>query len=194
MSATQHSPAIYSLSHHSATTLCHPPKQLRSSAWRLLLSCLLSTAKSGCEPKDATSLFAFVLRNCTHLHPTGLMTIGRLAPTPQPDCFRTLAQCRTTILTALAGEGVSAEGFEMSMGMSGDWEVAVGEGSTMVRIGSAIFGAREYGNKAGEKEDKNASEAKTAGQSGGGGGGGAVVAGRDDSGSDEEKSDGGRGR
>lgn len=35
---------------------------------------------------------------------------------------------------------------EISMGMSGDYQIAVEEGSTMVRIGSTIFGAREYGN------------------------------------------------
>ena len=146
-----------------------------------------SPAKSGCEPKDATSLFAFVLRNCTHLHPTGLMTIGRIAPTPgqpQPDCFRTLSQCRTAILSTLGSEGVVEEGFEMSMGMSGDWEVAAAEGSTMVRIGSAIFGEREYGNKASEKEDKNASEAKTATNSSTAG------KGTDGSESEEDTSDG----
>jgi uncharacterized pyridoxal phosphate-containing UPF0001 family protein len=33
---------------------------------------------------------------------------------------------------------------ELSMGMSGDYEAAILEGSTMVRIGSAIFGARDY--------------------------------------------------
>lgn len=33
---------------------------------------------------------------------------------------------------------------ELSMGMSGDWQIAVEEGSTMVRIGTAIFGARDY--------------------------------------------------
>ena len=35
---------------------------------------------------------------------------------------------------------------EISMGMSGDYEIAVEEGSTMVRVGSAIFGARNYSN------------------------------------------------
>lgn len=36
---------------------------------------------------------------------------------------------------------------ELSMGMSGDYSIAVEEGSTMVRVGSAIFGARDYNNK-----------------------------------------------
>ena len=127
-----------------------------------LVTVLVYPAKSGCEPKDATSLFAFVLRHCDRLHPTGLMTIGRLAPTPQPDCFHTLVQCKAAILDTLAADGVTADGFELSMGMSGDYELAMREGSTMVRIGSAIFGEREYGNKQSEAEDKNASEAKTA--------------------------------
>ncbi|MBB6462919.1 YggS family pyridoxal phosphate-dependent enzyme [Flammeovirga kamogawensis] len=35
---------------------------------------------------------------------------------------------------------------EISMGMSGDYKIAIEEGSTMVRVGSAIFGARNYGN------------------------------------------------
>ena len=125
-------------------------------------ACRPSAAKSGCEPKDATSLFSFVLRNCDRLHPAGLMTIGRLAPTPQPDCFQTLARCKAAILDGLRADGVQEDGFELSMGMSGDYELAMREGSTMVRIGSAIFGERDYGNKAEETEDKNASEAKTA--------------------------------
>ncbi|MDX1398199.1 MAG: alanine racemase, partial [Oceanospirillum sp.] len=36
----------------------------------------------------------------------------------------------------------------LSMGMSGDLEAAIAEGSTMVRIGTAIFGARDYSNRA----------------------------------------------
>jgi uncharacterized pyridoxal phosphate-containing UPF0001 family protein len=36
---------------------------------------------------------------------------------------------------------------EISMGMSGDYKIAVEEGSTIVRLGTVIFGARDYGNK-----------------------------------------------
>ena len=43
-----------------------------------------------------------------------------------------------SLLKPLFGEGFN----EISMGMSGDWEIAVEEGSTLVRIGSAIFGSR----------------------------------------------------
>jgi len=43
-----------------------------------------------------------------------------------------------SLLKPLCGENFN----EISMGMSGDWEIAVEEGSTLVRIGSAIFGSR----------------------------------------------------
>ena len=36
---------------------------------------------------------------------------------------------------------------ELSMGMSGDFEIAIEEGSTLVRVGTAIFGERDYTNK-----------------------------------------------
>jgi uncharacterized pyridoxal phosphate-containing UPF0001 family protein len=58
------------------------------------------------------------------------MGIGPEGP-PEPALFRRLA-------TAAAGLGLS----EVSMGMSGDYEVAVAEGSTMVRLGTVLFGPR----------------------------------------------------
>jgi PLP dependent protein len=42
-------------------------------------------------------------------------------------------------------DNVSLE--ELSMGMSGDYSIAIEEGSTMIRIGSAIFGERNYNNE-----------------------------------------------
>ena len=53
--------------------------------------------------------------------------------------FRSLAQLRDK-LKALEGPQVRMD--ELSMGMSGDFEVAIEEGATMVRIGSSIFGHR----------------------------------------------------
>ncbi len=56
--------------------------------------------------------------------------------------FAAIAEVFRKIPT-LAGEDF--RGFDvLSMGMSGDWRLAVGEGSTMVRIGTAIFGERQY--------------------------------------------------
>ena len=52
------------------------------------------------------------------------------------------------------------ETLELSMGMSNDFSEAISMGSTNVRVGSSIFGARDYGAK---KEDKKSVEAATAG-------------------------------
>lgn len=70
----------------------------------------------------------------------GLMTIGRREASVA-DCRRTFSQLRE-LREACAmrfGDGLLRE---LSMGMSGDFEIAVTEGSTMVRVGSAIFGER----------------------------------------------------
>jgi pyridoxal phosphate enzyme (YggS family) len=100
-------------------------------------------SKSGCEPSEAVNLYGHILMNCPRLEVCGLMTIGRLASTPQPDCFELLKQCKAEILEAYKDK-ISAEKFELSMGMSGDYESAIQHGSTNVRIGSTIFGARDY--------------------------------------------------
>jgi len=42
--------------------------------------------------------------------------------------------------------GKEASDLELSMGMSGDFEVAIAKGATSVRVGSTIFGARDYSN------------------------------------------------
>ena len=55
------------------------------------------------------------------------------------QCFRKLADIRMR-----AQDKFSCEFKELSMGMSGDWQIAVEEGATMLRIGSAIFGSRKY--------------------------------------------------
>ena len=70
----------------------------------------------------------------------GLMTIGR-RDTSVSESHRTFSRLRE--LRDACAMRFGADMFrELSMGMSGDYEIAVAEGSTMVRIGSAIFGSR----------------------------------------------------
>ena len=75
------------------------------------------------------------------LRPRGLMTLAVQSDDPQAvrACFRSLRILR---------ERLREDGFQglerLSMGMSGDFELAIEEGSTEVRIGSALFGARSY--------------------------------------------------
>ncbi|KAI4298728.1 hypothetical protein L6164_032252 [Bauhinia variegata] len=100
-------------------------------------------AKSGVEPALCVDLVKHV-KNCTNLEFCGLMTIGMLDYAATPENFKTLCNCRSEVCKAL---GISEEQCELSMGMSGDFEQAIELGSSNVRIGSTIFGEREYPKK-----------------------------------------------
>jgi pyridoxal phosphate enzyme (YggS family) len=73
----------------------------------------------------------------------GLMTIGRVHADAS-ETRRTFAGLRT-LCERVRRESGLARFTELSMGMSGDYQTAIAEGSTMVRVGSALFGARNYG-------------------------------------------------
>ncbi|EPY24256.1 hypothetical protein STCU_02048 [Strigomonas culicis] len=69
------------------------------------------------------------------------MTIGMPDYTSTPENFSCLARCREEVAEALQ---VPVESLELSMGMSGDFINAIKMGSTSVRVGSSLFGARYY--------------------------------------------------
>lgn len=94
--------------------------------------------KSGVAPEEAEDLARRILAT-GRMELAGLMTIARLTPDPEGarPCFRTLAQVRDRLRSLGLGEIP-----ELSMGMSGDLEVAIQEGATIVRVGSAVFGER----------------------------------------------------
>jgi pyridoxal phosphate enzyme (YggS family) len=101
-------------------------------------------SKHGVAPADAPALALHVASACPCLRLAGLMTIGQPDYTSRPENFACLADTRAAIVAALAGNGASITPLlELSMGMSGDFEAAIGMGSTNVRVGSTIFGARE---------------------------------------------------
>jgi PLP dependent protein len=95
-------------------------------------------SKSGVAPADALPLAQAVAR-LPRLRLRGLMGIaGATADAArQRSEFRTLKGC----FAACAAAGLPVD--TLSMGMSGDLEAAIAEGATLVRVGSAIFGARE---------------------------------------------------
>lgn len=101
-------------------------------------------SKYGLPPEELEGLLREVARLDT-LRVRGLMTLAIHSPSADAvrACFRTLRECRDR-MRGLGIEGVSLE--RLSMGMSGDFECAIEEGSTEVRIGTAFFGAREYGD------------------------------------------------
>lgn len=94
-----------------------------------------------------------IIHHCPELRLKGLMTIGSYGASASDDDnpdFTSLTQTRSTLIKVLAemdGETaavkeIMAEGLELSMGMSGDFADAIRQGSTNVRVGSSIFGAR----------------------------------------------------
>ncbi|RYR28157.1 hypothetical protein Ahy_B01g052273 isoform B [Arachis hypogaea] len=104
----------------------------------------VNTTKSGIDPSNCVDLAKHVKSSCPNLVFSGLMTIGRPDYTSTPENFKTLSNCRTEVCKALE---MPEEQCELSMGMSSDFELAIEMGSTNVRIGSTIFGPRDYSKK-----------------------------------------------
>ena len=88
-------------------------------------------SKSGCAPAELPAL-ARAAAGLPGLALCGLMCIPPAEGDPRPH-FRALRALR---------DGLGLPLPELSMGMSGDFEAAIAEGATVVRVGSAIFGAR----------------------------------------------------
>jgi pyridoxal phosphate enzyme (YggS family) len=104
------------------------------------------SAKTGVAPENFPELLDCVL-NCPHLRLDGLMTIGPLTLGPatqaEAEARGAFARLRETALEARLRSGLPLP--VLSMGMSDDFEWAILEGSTVVRIGTALFGARAGG-------------------------------------------------
>ena len=100
-------------------------------------------AKSGCDPKDLSALAAAVANECPRLRLRGLMAIP--APGADAEAARPAFRRLRELLAQLRREGPEAPWDVLSMGMSQDFEVAIEEGATHVRVGSALFGERDYG-------------------------------------------------
>ncbi|KAJ3161627.1 hypothetical protein HDU88_007264 [Geranomyces variabilis] len=91
------------------------------------------SSKSGVEPAGCLAVVEHIASACKNLKVHGLMTIGSADNTGEqenPD-FKEV-------------DGKLNMDLELSMGMSGDFETAILAGATNVRVGSSIFGARNY--------------------------------------------------
>ena len=95
------------------------------------------SSKHGCRPEDAAALADAVAGHPT-LRLRGLMAI----PAPLPDLERRRDAFRRmkVLFDAIAARHPSMD--TLSMGMSDDFELAIAEGATVVRVGTALFGAR----------------------------------------------------
>lgn len=99
-------------------------------------------SKFGVAP-DQTIQLVKEIAKLKSIHIKGLMTIGLLSSesTEIRKCFQLLKQLQKEI-KSLNIPNVTMN--ELSMGMSGDLEIAIEEGATIIRVGTAIFGARMY--------------------------------------------------
>jgi pyridoxal phosphate enzyme (YggS family) len=106
----------------------------RAVKLEVLLEVKLSeeASKSGADPDQIPNLLK-TAEECEHLELTGLMTMPPWSEDPEQSrpYFKRLA--------ALASHHKLAK---LSMGMSGDFEAAIEEGATIIRVGTALFGAR----------------------------------------------------
>ncbi|MDD4837118.1 MAG: YggS family pyridoxal phosphate-dependent enzyme [Dethiosulfovibrio sp.] len=97
-------------------------------------------AKHGVMPDDALPMVLSLTELCPNLEVLGLMTVGPLSD-DRSDTARAFESLRLLRDRISIETGLPLR--EPSMGMSGDFDLAIEQGSTVVRIGSSIFGVRE---------------------------------------------------
>lgn len=95
--------------------------------------------------EETIALAKFIKEQCEGLELLGLMTIGSTMHSHSDDevnpDFEKLRDIRSNVAKSI---GIKSEDLELSMGMSSDYDVAIKAGSTNVRVGSTIFGERNY--------------------------------------------------
>ena len=104
-------------------------------------------AKSGLAPEDVVKTVEFAVP-LAHVRVRGLMAIPPAADSP--DKTRPYFAAMRELFIDIAEKKYDNTPMDfLSMGMSGDFEAAIAEGANMVRVGSAIFGARDYSRPVG---------------------------------------------
>lgn len=141
----RHAHEIQSLDRPSLAEALEKRLQTEGRSLDALVQVKTSTepSKFGLEPDELEDFLAFLARETPSLRVQGLMTMAVNDPDREAvrACFRRLRELRDA-MQQKAIPGINLE--RLSMGMSGDFDLAIAEGSTEVRIGSAIFGDRSY--------------------------------------------------
>ena len=134
---------------HSVDSL-HLAKEIQKQAIKHDCSCDIlvevniagEASKFGTSRDEAISLVEEIAK-LDHIHIKGLMTIAPFVDDPEDNrqYFRDIKQLSVDI----AQKNIDNVFMEiLSMGMTGDYTVAIEEGATMVRVGTGIFGERDY--------------------------------------------------
>lgn len=105
-------------------------------------------SKFGLDPKDVPQVMEEILNECPNVRIRGLMHIAPYAEDPEEvrPYFREVKELYDTL------KGVkhpNADFAYLSMGMSHDFETAIEEGANIIRVGTSIFGERDYSKKMG---------------------------------------------
>lgn len=133
---------IHSVDSVELAEVIHQAARKRGLAMPVLIQVNVSgeTAKSGIAPQHAEKMLVS-LSKLDGLRVQGLMTIPPYDPNPEKSrrYYVWLRELRDR-MAQLSIENISMK--ELSMGMSGDFTIAVEEGATLVRVGTAIFGER----------------------------------------------------
>ena len=115
-----------------------------SRAIKLLVQVDLAgeATKHGAREDELAGIFE-AARRCRAAHAVGLMLLPPAAD--DPDQARPYFRALRAVRDRLVAQGVDPSMVnELSMGMSHDFEVAIEEGATLIRVGTAIFGSRTY--------------------------------------------------
>ena len=136
---------IHSLDRLNLLEKLNEEGEKRGLVWKTLLQVNVAQdeAKAGVGREEVED-FLLTAGNYPFVNIIGLMTIGNLEASPLETrlYFRALREIRDKMLEK--GVCDSQTFFHLSMGMSQDYETAVEEGATFVRVGSSIFGERQY--------------------------------------------------
>jgi pyridoxal phosphate enzyme (YggS family) len=120
----------------------------------LQVNCSLEAQKYGCAIA-ATAHLAESIETMVHVQVRGLMTMAAQQATPD-EVRKTFERCRE-LFEEIRESGVAGSRFNiLSMGMSGDYEMAIEEGANLVRVGTALFGEAKPGmDDASEDDDED---------------------------------------
>lgn len=103
-------------------------------------------SKFGISTDETEGMIRDILDNCPNIRIRGLMCIAPFAENPE-DVRVYFAQVRKLYDEYSSIEHKNLDFKYLSMGMSHDYEVAILEGSNLIRVGTAIFGERDYSKK-----------------------------------------------
>lgn len=135
---------IQSLDRLSLAEKLHQQLSLKGKTIEVLIQVNTSNEESkfGVKPEETLDFIKEISKFNT-LKIKGLMTIGLFSSDSVKvrECFKRLKNIQQEIISAQI-PNVTMQ--ELSMGMSGDLEIAIEEGATIVRVGTAIFGERQY--------------------------------------------------